>query len=138
MALKSVLVNALQPHKDTLSNWESEDLELLFMGFGNISIYFKDDDPILADNLAGTFKGNAQGIVDALNELELNRDWTIADFYWLISANAGEVRSDLVNVINDAGFVCYDYFDAEENPEPQPVTVFEAEPSLISITQEDE
>ncbi len=130
MTLKNVLVTALRPHTDTLSNWNSEDIELLFMGFGNLSIYFKDDDPVLSDNLAGTFKSNAKGIVAALEELDLNRGWSDSDFYWLINANAGEVRSDLVKVIQDAGFVCYDYYDAEDNPEPQDVAVFEAEPSL--------
>ncbi len=131
MTLKNVLVTALRPHKETLSNWESEDLELLFMGFGNLSIYLKDDDPILADNLAGTFKTNAKGIVEALDTLELNRGWSESDFYWMINANAGEVRSDLVTALQDAGFVCYDFFDAEDNPEPQDIAVFQAEPSLV-------
>ena len=40
--LTDVLTNALKPHKETLEGWSVEDIGLLFMGFGNISIYPND------------------------------------------------------------------------------------------------
>jgi hypothetical protein len=132
MVLKEVLIAALKPHKEKLTNWKEEDLELLFMGFGNISIYWKDEDPREDNNLAGTFQDNAQGILGALDSLDLNKgEWDSSDFYWLISANAGEIRSDLVSAIEEAGFKCYDYYDSEENEIPQSIKVYEAEPSLF-------
>ncbi len=131
MALKEVLKAALQPHKEKLNEWNEEDIELLFMGFGNISIYWTDETPREDNNLAGTFQDNAQGIIEALNSLDLNKgEWETSDFYWLISANAGEIRSDLVSAIEEAGFKCYDYYDSEENENPQSIKVYEAEPSL--------
>ena len=130
MPLKEILVTALKPYAEKIRNWNNHDVELLFMGFGNISIYWKGDDPLTSENLAGTFRYNAQSIVDALSELGID-GWSYVDFYWMISANAGEIRADLVNALDDAGFVCYDYYNAEENPEPQPVAQFEAEPLLV-------
>jgi len=131
MALKEVLRAALKPHKEKLDEWNEEDIELLFMGFGNISIYWTGDTPKEDNNLAGTFQENAQGIIGALDSLDLNKGgWESADFYWLISANAGEIRNDLVSAIEEAGFKCYDYYDSEENKKPQSIKVYEAEPSL--------
>jgi hypothetical protein len=132
MVLKEVLIAALKPHKPVLQEWEKEDLELLFMGFGNISIYWADETPNEKNNLAGTFQHNATGIIGALDALDLHKgEWESGDFYWLISANAGEVRSDLVSAIENAGFQCYDYYDSEEDENLQTIKVYDAEPSLF-------
>ena len=73
MALKEVLVNALRPHRDEINTWSPSDVEMLFMGFGNFSLYWKGDLPIESESLTGTFKENAVAVVEALNELDLNK-----------------------------------------------------------------
>tara|TARA_B100000287_G_C20638132_1_gene782477 strand:+ start:1371 stop:1769 length:399 start_codon:yes stop_codon:yes gene_type:complete len=131
MALKEVLVNALRPHRDEINTWSPSDVEMLFMGFGNFSLYWKGDLPIESESLTGTFKENAVAVVEALNELDLNKgNWTPSDIYWTISANAGEVREDLVMAIQNAGFDCYDYYCAEDEIEAQPIRTYQSEPSI--------
>ncbi len=131
MALKEVLVNALRPHRDEINTWSPSDVEMLFMGFGNFSLYWKGDLPIESESLTGTFKENAVAVVEALNELDLNKgDWQPSDIYWIISANAGEVREDLVTAIQNAGFDCYDYYCAEDEIEAQPIRTYQSEPSI--------
>ena len=41
--ITNVLKKALEPHADTLKKWDRNDILQLFMGFGNTSIYWKDD-----------------------------------------------------------------------------------------------
>ena len=131
MALKEVLVNALRPHRDEINTWSPSDVEMLFMGFGNFSLYWKGDLPIESESLTGTFKENAVAVVEALNELELNKgNWTPSDIYWTISANAGEVREDLVMAIQNAGFDCYDYYCAEDEIEGSTIKTYQSEPSI--------
>ena len=114
-----------------MSTWNTSDIELLFMGFGNISIFWKEDDPLTSEDLSGSFKYNADSIVEALNELNLNiGNWEQTDFYWMISSNAGEPRGDLIKAIERVGFNCYDYFDSEEFEAPEEIKTFEAEPLL--------
>ena len=61
MALKEVLKAALQPHKEKLNEWNEEDIELLFMGFGNISIYWTDETPREDNNLSVTVEVKRRG-----------------------------------------------------------------------------
>jgi len=132
MMIKDVIVMALNPYKGKVNTWEDADIELLFMGFGNISIYWADENPIEATDLSGTFKENAMAINEALKELGLHNDvWTYKDFYWLISSNAGEPRADLIKAIENVGFKCYDYFDAEELETPLPINTFQEDPLLF-------
>ena len=142
--LTEVLTKALEPHKDTLLNWEIEDVGLLFMGFGNISIYPSEvSDPNNeetysdSDDIGGTFADNSIAIADALNNLGVDlskNDWDSSDIYWLIHSYSGEVRSDLVNALEQVGYSCYNWFDSEnlEGLEggPEKVVVWESEPSL--------
>jgi len=133
MALKEMIVAALTPYKQKMNTWSDSDIELLFMGFGNISIFWNDEDPLDSKDLSTSFKVNAVAINEALKELELhNGKWDYKDFYWLIDANAGEPRGDLIEAIEKVGFKCYDYFDAEENMTPQPVKTFKENPLLFS------
>ena len=82
MALKELLVTALTPYKGKMNTWNDSDIELLFMGFGNISIFMEDSLVHKAEDLSGTFKENAIAINDALIELGLhNNKWTYKDFY---------------------------------------------------------
>ena len=81
MAIKDVIVLALEPHKGKINTWDDSDIELLFMGFGNISIYWGDENPVDADDLSGTFKENALAINEALKELGIhNNIWNYKDF----------------------------------------------------------
>lgn len=131
MALKELLVNALTPYKGKMNTWNDSDIELLFMGFGNISIFMEDSLIHKAEDLSGTFKENAIAINEALEELGLhNNKWTYKDFYWLIDNNAGEPREDLIQAIQNCGVVCYDFFDSEEMVDPLPIKTFKEDPML--------
>lgn len=131
MALRELLVNALNPYRGRLNTWSDEDIELLFTGFGAISIFIKDADLGKATDLSGTFKENAKAIDLALQDLGIhNGKWSPSDFYWIIDYNSGEPREDLIKAITDCGFNCYDWFDAEEMIEPKPIKTFSEKPLL--------
>lgn len=130
--LEQVLVEALKPYKAKMMTWNPSDIELLFMGFGNISIYWKNDDPVLDSPITGTFSENAKAVVSALNQLNLNTgNWTYKDIYWIIDSNSGEPRADLISAIESCGFNCYDFFDADTGQPPEAIKTFSAEPSLV-------
>ena len=132
MAMQQIITKALEPYKAKMATWDDSDIELLFMGFGNISVFWADEDPVHAEDLSGSFTENAKAIDSALKELGLNNGkWSHSDFYWVIHSNAGEPRSDLVAAIESAGFKCFDYFDAEDNPVPQKVKTFKEHPYLF-------
>jgi hypothetical protein len=132
MTMRDVVVLALEPYKGKINTWDDSDIELLFMGFGNISIYWADENPSEAEDISGSFKENAVAINEALKQLKLhNGKWTYKDFYWVINSNAGEPRTDLIKAIEAVGFKCYDYFDSEEFDSPNPIKTFEENPLLF-------
>jgi len=132
MSMKDVIVMALKPYVGKINAWDDSDIELLFMGFGNISIFWADENPIEAQDMSGSFKENAIAIDSALKELKLhNGKWTYKDFYWVINSNAGEPRTDLIKAIELVGLRCYDYFDAEEFETPESIKTFEEDPLLF-------
>jgi|TARA_E500000331_G_C16607879_1_gene434551 hypothetical protein len=116
--LTDILTDALKPHKETLKGWSVEDIGLLFMGFGNISIYPNETSEFDNDaDFGGTFVENSNAIVQALNNIGIDiseSDWDASDMYWLIQSYSGDIRSDLISIINNAGYSCYIWFDAEE------------------------
>tara|TARA_R110001632_G_scaffold55999_1_gene137022 strand:- start:544 stop:942 length:399 start_codon:yes stop_codon:yes gene_type:complete len=132
MSMKDVIVMALKPYVGKINAWDDSDIELLFMGFGNISIFWADENPLEAQDMSGSFKENAIAIDSALKELKLhNGKWTYKDFYWVINSNAGEPRTDLIKAIELVGLMCYDYFDAEEFETPESIKTFEEDPLLF-------
>ena len=114
MSMKDVIVMALKPYVGKINAWDDSDIELLFMGFGNISIFWADENPLEAQDMSGSFKENAIAIDSALKEL-----------------NAGEPRTDLIKAIELVGLRCYDYFDAEEFETPESIKTFEEDPLLF-------
>ena len=133
--LVDVLTNALEPHKEVLSGWSVDEIGMLFMGFGNVSIYptnietYNND-----DDIGGTFAENSVAIIDALNNIGIDlgeSNWDSSDIYWLIHSYSGEVRADLINSLNVVGYDCYKWFDAEEEDiKPLKVEGWNAEPSI--------
>ncbi len=69
MTMRDVVVLALEPYKGKINTWDDSDIELLFMGFGNISIYWADENPSEAEDISGSFKENAVAINEALKQL---------------------------------------------------------------------
>lgn len=133
--LVDVLTNALEPHKEILSEWNTDEIGMLFMGFGNISIYPTNvNDYNNDEDIGGTFAENSVAIIDALNNIGIDlseSNWDSSDLYWLIHSYSGEVRIDLINALNVVGYDCYKWFDAEEEDiEPIMVEGWAAEPSL--------
>jgi len=115
MSLEDVIFHTLLPHKEELISWTHEEITDLFLGFGNINIYFTSDDNHKgAKNLAGTFRYNGGCIVKALTKLEIEEKFNYLDFYWGIAAAAGEgIREDLNNALEVAGFTVYEHFDKD-------------------------
>jgi hypothetical protein len=105
MPLKDILYHALLPHKEQLQNWSVEEITDLFLGFGNISIYFtSDENPKDCNNLAGSYRYNGGCIADALEKLEIEEKFEYLDFYWGIAAAAGDgIREDLNDALQTAG-----------------------------------
>ena len=118
MSMKKVLTEALNPYVDSLGGWTTTQIESLFLGLGNISVFnASDEDYLPVNNLAGTHNENAEAIIDALNELGVPHNFDAESIYWLIDSCAGEVREDLRKAMEDAGFVCYDYFNPDSEDE---------------------
>ena len=118
MSMKKVLTEALNPYVDSLGGWTTTQIESLFLGLGNISVFnASDEDYLPVNNLAGTHNENAEAIIDALNELGVPHNFDAESVYWLIDSCAGEVREDLRKAMEDAGFVCYDYFNPDSEDE---------------------
>lgn len=118
MSMKKVLIDALNPYVDSLGGWTTTQIESLFLGLGNISIFNASDEDYLPDNnIAGTHNENAEAIIDALDELGVPHNFDAESIYWIIDSCAGEVREDLRNAMEDAGFVCYDYFNPDSEDE---------------------
>lgn len=116
--LTDVLTKALEPHQNTIDCWSVEEVGLLFMGFGNISIYPHDTKDYNNDNdLGGTFVENSNAIVGALQNIgiDISKDgWDASDIYWLIQSYSGDIRNDLISILNNVGYSCFTWFDAEE------------------------
>ena len=55
MSMKDVIVMALKPYVGKINAWDDSDIELLFMGFGNISIFWADENPLEAQDMSGSF-----------------------------------------------------------------------------------
>jgi len=133
--LVDVLTKALEPYKDILAEWNAEEIGMLFMGFGNISIYPTNVESYNNDeDIGGTFAENSVAIIDALNNIGIDlseNNWDSSDLYWLIHSYSGEVRNDIINALNVVGYDCYKWFDSEEEDiEPVKVEGWNAEPSL--------
>tara|TARA_R110002020_G_scaffold21782_10_gene73877 strand:- start:3484 stop:3897 length:414 start_codon:yes stop_codon:yes gene_type:complete len=119
MALKNVLVEALKPHEKTLQEWKPHQLEALFLGFGDISIFNTETQDYLPDeDLGGRYNENAEAIFDALLELNITNPCEVDEMYWLIESCAGYIREDLKNAIENVGYKCFLYFNpSSENKE---------------------
>ena len=115
MPLKDILYHALIPHKAQLQNWSFEEITDLFLGFGNISIYFTSDENHKdCDNLAGSYRYNGECIADALELIGLEEKFGYLDFYWNIAAAAGDgIREDLNDALQTAGFTVYEYYHSD-------------------------
>ena len=127
MPLKDVIYHTLLPYKEQMNSWSLEEVTDLFVGFGNISVFFtKDENHIECKSLAGSFRYNGQCIADALAELEIGSDFDYLDFYWGIAAGSGAIREDLNTALLAAGFTTYEYFSADMGDEILiPIDTFE-------------
>lgn len=95
MRLKDVLVDSLKPHLSQLSSWHKQELEILFLGFGNLLIITPS-----GQRFEQTFYDNAVDICLALDELGFSEmDFSARDFYWIIHAQPAKIRSDLFKSI---------------------------------------
>ena len=95
MRLSKILVAALTPHAEQLSDWTKNDFEMLFLGFGNLRIFT----PARIE-FAQTFWNNALDICLALDEMGFgDMDFLEKDIYYLIYTNPGEIRRDLHDAI---------------------------------------
>jgi len=121
MRLSDILVDSLKPHQSQLSSWTKTDLELLFMGFGNIKIVTPAGQ-VFTQGFAKT----AVDICLALDELGFeDMEWSSEEVWYLINAHPGRIRKDLVRCIENNGNkilptegiegveVVFEFFDAE-------------------------
>tara|TARA_R100000908_G_scaffold61378_1_gene39375 strand:+ start:4156 stop:4551 length:396 start_codon:yes stop_codon:yes gene_type:complete len=121
MRLSDILVDSLKPYQSQLSAWTKTDLELLFMGFGNIKIVTP-----AGQIFYQTFTKNAVDICLALNKLGFeDMEWNTDEVWYLIYAQPGRIRKDLVRCIENNGNkilptegiegveVVFEFFDAE-------------------------
>ncbi len=99
MRLSNILVDSLKPHQSQLSSWTKTDLELLFMGFGNIKIVTPAGQ-VFTQGFAKT----AVDICLALDELGFeDMEWSSEEVWYLINAHPGRIRKDLVRCIENNG-----------------------------------
>ena len=144
MSMKKVLIEALNPYIDLMKNWTTTEIESLFLGLGDISVFNASDEDYLPDNnLSGTHTENAEAIISALDELGISHNFDADGVYWLIESCIGEIRGDLRKAMEDAGFVCYDYFNPdsenEGNHQLKSVNTFAMAPMLeLNEADEDE
>lgn len=114
MPLKDVIYHTLLPYKEQLDSWTYEEITDLFLGFGNVSIYFtNDEDHASCNSLAGSFRYNGECIADALSELGVKLSFEYLDFYWGIASGSGTIRDDLNHALANAGFTVYEHFNAD-------------------------
>jgi len=127
MPLKDVIYHTLLPYKEQMNSWSIEEVTDLFVGFGNISVFFtKDENHIECESLAGSFRYNGHCIADALSELEIGSGFDYLDFYWGIAAGAGAIREDLNAALLVAGFTTYEYFSVDMGDDSLiPIDTFE-------------
>ena len=82
MRLKDLIVNSLKPYQHQLVDWNKDDFEIFFMGFGNLKVISPS-----GFEFQQTFFSNATDICLALDELGFEKlDYVERDFYWMISA----------------------------------------------------
>lgn len=99
MRLKDLIVDSLKPYQTQLNEWSKEDIEIFFMGFGNLRVI----------NSAGfefnqTFFTNATDICLALDELGLEGlDYEERDFYYMIHAEPACIHPHLLRCLKDNG-----------------------------------
>jgi len=99
MRLKDVLVDSLKPYQSQLSSWKKGELEILFLGFGNLTVITP-----AGNEFGGTFYQNAVDICVALEELGFGElDFSARDFFYLIHAQPAKIRNDLYNCIINTG-----------------------------------
>ena len=135
MNLQTVIYKALEPYKCVLQEWTSPQVESLFLGFGDISIFKADAEDYLPDeNISGTHKENALSILSALKDLEIEFNCEVDDLYWIIEGCSGTIREDLKGAIENIGYKCHSYFNPdsifEEAHTLQDIITFEMQPSL--------
>lgn len=99
MRLKDLIVDSLKPYQSQLSEWDKDDFEIFFMGFGNLKV-------ISASGLEfeQTFFSNATDICLALDELGFgDLDFEERDFYWMIHAEPARIHPHLLRCLKDKG-----------------------------------
>ena len=143
MKTKDVLVDALKPYVDSLGGWTTTQLEALFLGFGDLSIFRAEDEGYApTEDLAGNHRENAQSIVSALTELGIPHNLDEDGMYWIIESCVGEIREDLKQALSDAGYVSFVYFNPdseyEENHSLQDLKTFTMKPTLENRFESEE
>jgi|TARA_R110000824_G_scaffold17706_1_gene71295 hypothetical protein len=99
MRLKDIFVTSLKPYQSQLSDWSKNDLEMLFMGFGNLRIVT----PARIE-FEQSFYKNAVDICLALDELGFGEmEFLERDLYYVIHAQPAIIRSDLAQCIEAEG-----------------------------------
>ena len=109
MRLKDVIVRSLKPYQSQLSDWTKNDLEMLFLGFGNLRIITP-----AGIEFKQTFYKNALDICLALDEMGFSEmDFLETDILYIIHSQPGIIRGDLAKCITDDGNQLLPY-DAED------------------------
>ncbi len=99
MRLKDLIVDSLKPYQHQLAEWDKDDFEIFFMGFGNLKV-------VSASGLEfeQTFFSNATDICLALDELGFgDLDYEERDFYWMIHAEPARIHPHLLRCLKDKG-----------------------------------
>tara|TARA_R110000824_G_scaffold294972_1_gene483366 strand:+ start:652 stop:1086 length:435 start_codon:yes stop_codon:yes gene_type:complete len=135
MKTKDVLVDALKPYVDSLGGWTTTQLESLFLGFGDLSIFRADDDGYTpSGDLGGNHRENAQSIIAALTEIGIPHNLDEDGMFWIIESCVGEIREDLKRAVSEAGYASFIYFNPdseyEENHTLQELKTFTMDPPL--------
>ena len=99
MRLKDLIVNSLKPYQHQLVDWNKDDFEIFFMGFGNLKVISPS-----GFEFQQTFFSNATDICLALDELGFEKlDYVERDFYWMIHAEPASIHPDLLRCLKDSG-----------------------------------
>jgi len=114
MEFKDMMVEILSPHKETISKWASHQVEALFMGMGDISIFRSESEDYLPDeDISGTYSQNASAIMEALEEMQIAINFTAEELYWVIESCAGNIRKDMKEALESVGYRCFLFFNPD-------------------------